>query len=133
MLTAPELAAAQRVAQQRLAPATAFVDVVDAAAAGDSAAARYAALDSVAVATADTLPRLRGLLPEGVIARLRERARDRVRFVYAWPRNGWSRVYVVVGPDAAAAGATLLQLVALRERRFSGEWLPPPLPGSVPD
>lgn len=135
VLTDEALAPAQALAQQRLAPATAFVDLPGATRTGISgtAAARYPRLSGVVVATADTLATLRGLVPAPLLAELEAGARTHKRLVHAWPRNEWSTLYVVVGEDVPAAAAALLQLVALRPRAFSGQWLPPALPASVPD
>lgn len=129
------LGPAQALAQRRLAPATAFVDVSGEAAAAmsDTAAMQYPPLSGIVVATADTLARLQGLLPASLLAELEARAAQHARLVHGWRRNEWSTLYVVVGEDVPAAAATLLQLVALQPRGFNGEWLPPPLPPSVPD
>ncbi|MEO0346575.1 MAG: hypothetical protein AAF229_09985 [Pseudomonadota bacterium] len=132
ILTSPEFGPAQRLAQDRLAPATAFIDVVTA---DDmrTAAKRHAALPIVAVATPDTLSRLSNWVPPAALKRVRQRAAEEARLVHALPRDGGSTAYIVVGDTPDAAAATLLQLVLLRREAFSGEWRPPPLPGSVPD
>ena len=135
VLASPEFSPAQQVAQDRLSPATAFVDTPSQTLAGvaGTAAARYPALSGIVIATPDTLDGLQGLVPDALLERLARRARAEGRLVHAWRRNQWSTLYLVVGADVPAASAAVLQLVALREQRFSGEWLPPPLPGSVPD
>lgn len=132
ILTAPELGPAQRLAQDRLTPATSFVDVVTV----DNmrtAAGRHAALPVVAVATPDTLSRLSNWVPAKALDRMRQRAAEEARLVHALPRKGDGTAYIVVGDTIDAAAATLLQLVVLQRQAFSGEWRPPPLPGSVPD
>ncbi len=135
VLTDAALAPAQALAQRRLAPATAFVDIVSDTAGGTSrtAAMQYPPLSGIVVATADTLARLQGLVPARLLAALEQRSRTQPRLVHAWRRNAWSTLYIVVGEDVPAAAATLLQLVALRQQAFTGEWLPPALPSSVPD
>jgi hypothetical protein len=135
VLTDAALATAQALAQRRLAPATSFVDVAGHTRDGISgtAAMRYPPLSGVVVATADSLAALQGLLPPQLLGELGARARRHARFVHAWRRNEWSTIYIVVGRDVPAAGATLLQLIALRSRAFTGNWLPPALPPSVPD
>ena len=132
VLTSPELGAAQRLAQDRLAPATAFIDVVTANGMR-TAATRHTALPVVAVATPDTLSRLSNWVPAEALERARQRATEETRLVHALPREGGSTAYIVVGDTIDAAAATLLQLVVLQREAFTGEWRPPPLPGSVPD
>lgn len=132
VLTDPELGPAQRLAQERLTPATAFVDVVTADGMR-TAAKRHAALPVVAIATPDTLSRLSNWIPAAALERVRKRATEEARLVHALPREGDGTAYVVVGDTIDTAAATLLQLVVLQREAFIGEWRPPPLPGSVPD
>lgn len=132
VLTSPELGPAQRLAQDRLAPATAFIDVVTAEGMR-TAASRHVALPVVAVATPNTLSRLSDWLPTTALSRVRKRASEESRLVHAMPRDGGGTAYIVVGHTIDAAAATLLQLVVLQREAFSGEWRPPPLPASVPD
>lgn len=135
VLTDEALSAAQALAQRRLAPTTSFVDLPAQTLDGipGTAAVRYPPLSGIVVATADSLTALQGLLPPALLADLAVRAHTQERLVHAWRRNEWSTLYIVVGRDVPAAAATLLQLVALRTQTFTGEWLPPALPASVPD
>lgn len=55
------------------------------------------------------------------------------RFVYSWPRARGADIYIVVGADNDATIGTMVQLIALRERRFTGLWVPPALPQSSTD
>ena len=130
VLHGAEYGDAQAIAAARLGARTRLVTTLGRQGADGTTTmlARYGLLSGIVVTDQHAVERLTGLAPEAVLSALATVAAEHERVVFAWPRNSHAEIYFVVGSNPAHSTVALLQLVALREHRFRGWWLPPPLP-----
>ncbi|MEM9171296.1 MAG: hypothetical protein AAGA84_01190 [Pseudomonadota bacterium] len=118
---------ASQVSTRALGSATVLTDV---ATTGTSAAlVAFQGLSGIIMTPSGDVRRLPAFDADMLDA-LTESLKENDTFVLGWSRNAHASLYVVVAPDSIRASQLLIQMVALKRQRFSGVWLPPPLPGS---
>lgn len=134
VLSSPTFVEAGDLARNRWRTATMLTDVreTDSDIRQPPALQHYERLSGVVMTTADALDSMT-VLPQALRHALMRIARQHDRFVFSWPRSTGAEVYVVVGGTLTATTNTMVQLIALRQDRFSGLWVPPALPEQSAD